>query len=132
MPKGFYALALCEFLFELTWFIAQPMFTLYMIGLGATILQVGVILSVQSFLMIVARIPLTVVARRVGERRMICLAFVVQATAPILYSLAPSPTWLYFIPFYQVLATATFFQVALSIASNMSIPSRQGDALGDS
>jgi predicted MFS family arabinose efflux permease len=119
-----------EFLFELTWFTVQPIFTLYMIGLGATILQVGAILSVQSFLMIVARVPLTVVARRVGEIRMSCLAFIVQATAPILYSLAPSPTWLYFIPFYQVLSMAMFFQVALSMASNMAIPSRQGDALG--
>lgn len=57
-------------------------------------------------------------------------AFLVQATTSILYALTPNPIWLYVIPFYQVLATGSFNQMAMSRASNMAPNSRQGDALG--
>jgi predicted MFS family arabinose efflux permease len=61
---------------------------------------------------------------------MFIAAFFIQATAPILYAIAPDPSWLYVIPFYQILASGSFNQLAMSAASNMAPATRQGDALG--
>lgn len=80
--------------------------------------------------MVVTRIPLTMLSRRIGENRMFVIAFIVQMTSPIFYYLASDPLWLYFIPLYEVIATGSFNQLAMSRASDMAPSSRQGDALG--
>ena len=127
---SFYIVSLSSFLFELSRHITQPIFTLYILEMGASLVQVGLILSVQSILMTVVRIPLAMVSNRVGHSRMFLVAFFIQATAPILYVIAPDPSWLYVIPFYQILASGSFNQLAMSTVSNMAPATRQGDALG--
>jgi predicted MFS family arabinose efflux permease len=69
-------------------------------------------------------------SRKIGEDKMFKIAFIVQATTPVLYAVAPTPMWLYIIPFYQLLALGSFNQMAMSRASNMVPPERQGNALG--
>ena len=130
LPVSFYIVSLSSFLFELSRHITQPIFTLYILEMGASLVQVGLILSVQSILMTVVRIPLAMVSNRVGHSRMFLVAFFIQATAPILYAIAPDPSWLYVIPFYQILASGSFNQLAMSTVSNMAPATRQGDALG--
>jgi len=130
LPVSFYVVSLASFLFGLSRHTIQPIFTLYILEMGASLVQVGLILSVQSILMMVARIPLAMVSTRVGPNRMFIAAFFIQATAPILYAIAPDPSWLYVNPFYQILASGSFNQLAMSAASNMAPATRQGDALG--
>jgi len=130
LPASFYIVSLSSFLFELSRHTTQPIFTLYILDMGASLVQVGLILSVQSILMMVVRIPLAMVANRVGHNRMFLIAFFIQATAPLLYAIAPDPSWLYVIPFYQILASGSFNQLAMSTVSNMAPATRQGDALG--
>ena len=86
LPTSFYVVSLASFLFQLTRMTTQPVFTLYVLEMGASLVQVGLILSVQSVLMMVVRIPLTLVADRIGHGRMFLVAFVIQATAPVLYA----------------------------------------------
>jgi DHA1 family multidrug resistance protein-like MFS transporter len=126
----FYTISISSFLFQLPGYMAQPVLALYLLHLGASLPEVGLILSIQSMLMIFLRIPLTMVTQRLGEERMIKLAFVVQASAYIVYYIAPSPAWFYLIPFYQILATGSFNQLALSGATNAAPRARQGDAIG--
>jgi len=130
LPVSFYVVSLASFLFSLSRHTTQPIFTLYILEMGASLVQVGLILSVQSILMMVVRIPLAMVSDRVGHNRMFLIAFFIQVTAPILYAIAPDTSWLYVIPFYQVLASGSFNQLAMSTASNMAPATRQGDALG--
>ena len=130
LSARFYAISTASFLFQLPGFMAQPVIALYLIKLGASLPEVGLIISVQSMLMIFLRIPLTLVTQRLGEERMIKLAFVVQASAYVIYYLAPSPTWFFLIPFYQILATGSFNQLALAGATNAAPRARQGDAIG--
>jgi predicted MFS family arabinose efflux permease len=130
LPVSFYVVSLSAFLFGLSRHTIQPIFTLYVLEMGASLVQVGLILSVQAILMMVVRIPLTMVSNRVGHNRMFLVAFFIQATAPLLYAIAPNPSWLYVIPFYQTIASGSFNQLAMSAASNMAPATRQGDALG--
>lgn len=130
LPRSFYVVSVASFLFSLTRNVIQPIFALYVLELGASLRQVGFILSVQSFLMIVTRIPLTLLADKIGRYKMLAVAFVIQATASILYAIAPSSTWLYLIPFYQIIASGSYNQLAMSTASDMAPATRQGDALG--
>jgi DHA1 family purine base/nucleoside efflux pump-like MFS transporter len=130
LPRSFYVVSVASFLFSLTRNVTQPIFSLYVLEMGASLLQVGFILSIQSFLMIVARIPLTLLAEKIGRNKMFAIVFVIQATSSVLYAIAPSPTWLYLIPFYEIIASGSFNQLAMSTASDMAPTTRQGDALG--
>ncbi len=132
VPRRLYAFSLVGFLFNLVGYVTQPIFTLYLLGLEATMLQIGVILSIQTLSIVVLRFPLTFVAQRIGYKRMILIGFFVRFSAAILYSLAPNYLWLYIIPVYEAIAIGSFFQLIVSIVSNMAPQERQGDALGRS
>ena len=130
LPQSFYIVSLSSFLFSLTSNVTQPIFVLYALELQASLSQVGFILSVQSFLTILARIPLTLLAEKIGRFKMFSVAFMIQATAAVFYAIAPSPMWLYLIPFYQIIATGSYNQLAMSTASDMASTTKQGDAIG--
>ncbi len=130
--RRLYVVSLAAFLFNLVGNVTQPIFTLYVLELGATVFQVGLILSLQMLSIVVLRIPLTLVAQRIGHERMILIGFAVRFSATILYFLAPNYLWLFAIPVYEAIATASFFQLAVSMVSNMAPEERQGDALGRS
>jgi predicted MFS family arabinose efflux permease len=98
--------------------------------IGATVFQIGTIFTIQSALLIFLRMPLTLMARRIGESKMLSLAFMAQATAQLLYGLSTRPFMFYLIPVVQILATGTFFQIATAMNSNLASPERQGAALG--
>lgn len=130
LPRSFYLISLSALLFQLGVWMVRPIFTLYILDLGATMFQVGLIVSTQSLLSTVSSFPLGVLASKVGENRMLLAAFIVQAVSSVLYFLASGPIWLYVILFFQILGTGCFNQLCMSKVSNMAPSSRQGDALG--
>jgi len=130
LPKSLYIISFSAFLFQLAVWIARPIFTLYILDLGATMIQVGLIVSTQSFLSMISPFPLGILASKVGERKMMTAAFIVQTASSVLYFLAPTPRWLYFILFFQILGTGSFNQLCMSKVSNMAPSNLQGDALG--
>lgn len=79
LPGRFYAVSLSGFLWEMGLFMTQPILTLHYINIGASIFFIGFILSLQAFLLIFLRLPLTILATRIGERRMLVISFVAQA-----------------------------------------------------
>jgi len=130
LPGRFYAVSLAGFLWEMGLFMTQPILTLHYLNIGASMLFIGLILSLQAFLLIFLRLPLTLIATRIGERKMLAISFVAQALQLALIGFARNQVWLYFIPVVQLLATGSFFQLITSMNSNQASPERQGDALG--
>lgn len=130
LPRAFYTVSSAAFMYELALFTTQPIMALYILDFGVSILELGIILAVQSVLLILLRIPLTIIAQRIGEMKMLQIAFLVLSTSQVMYAFATAPVWLYLLPFYQILANGSFFQLATAAASNMAPQTRQGDALG--
>lgn len=130
LPLAFYVVAFSGFLFHMGASVVSPILTLHMRDVGATVLQIGGILSLQAALLVLLRLPLTLLARRAGEKRMLALAFVSESAALLMYGVAPTPEFLWAIPAVQVLATGTFFQLVTAINSNLAPEDRQGEAIG--
>ncbi|MFA5868632.1 MAG: hypothetical protein WC941_02920, partial [Candidatus Bathyarchaeia archaeon] len=51
LPGRFYAVSLAGFLWEMGFFMTQPILTLHYLNIGASILFIGLILSLQAFLL---------------------------------------------------------------------------------
>ncbi|MBN2335573.1 MFS transporter [Candidatus Bathyarchaeota archaeon] len=129
-PVQFYVISFSGFMFHMGYMVTNPILTLHMQEVGATVYQIGTIFTIQSALLILLRMPLTLMARRIGERRMLSVAFMAQAVAQLFYGVAATPAMFYIIPAVQILATGTFFQIATAMNSNLAPPERQGEALG--
>lgn len=116
-----------------TWVLArmltQPVYPLYVRGLGATPLQIGMLMSLTSALPLILRIPLTLVAERVGKTRMLIFGLVIASTANLMYAYAGSFGQLPLIIAYAAF-TAGFNQLALSIVSDIAPATSQGEAIG--
>ena len=128
--RRLYALMLAASNFVLSWTVTQPVFSLYVTGLGASVVQVGSLYSVMSFIPLVVRIPMSVVAERLGRVRMLVLGLVIKATSLVLYANARSFTQVLVITVYMCLANGSFNQTAMSTVSDAAPADRQGDAMG--
>ncbi len=128
--RRLYALMLTATSFILSWTVIQPVFSLYALNVGADLVQVGVIYSLMSFFPLVLRIPMSVLAERIGRKRMLVAGMVITITASIFYSVAKSYVQILIITLYNSLATGSFNQVAMSTVSDLAPPDEQGDALG--
>jgi predicted MFS family arabinose efflux permease len=128
--RRLYALMLAASNFVLSWTVTQPVFSLYVTGLGATVVQVGTLYSVMSFIPLVVRIPMSVVAERLGRIRMLLVGLFIKATSLILYAQARSFTQVLLITVYMCLANGSFNQTAMSTVSDAAPADRQGDAMG--
>ena len=128
--RRLYALMLSATTFVLSWTITQPVFSLYALDIGASLVQVGFIYSLMSFFPLVLRIPMSVVAERVGRTRMLVAGLAITLTASIFYSIAQSYVHILIITLYNSLSTGSFNQVAMSTVSDLAPPDKQGDAMG--
>ncbi len=128
--RRLYALMLAASNFVLSWTVTQPVFSLYVTGLGATVVQVGTLYSVMSFIPLVVRIPMSVVAERLGRIRMLLVGLFIKATSLVLYAHARSFTQVLLITVYMCLANGSFNQTAMSTVSDAAPADRQGDAMG--
>jgi MFS family permease len=116
--------------FVLSWTVIQPVFSLYALDVGANVVQVGFIYSLMSFFPLILRIPMSLVAERVGRTRMLVAGLVITLTASVFYSLAQSYIHILLVTVYNSLSTGSFNQVAMSTVSDLAPPDKQGDAMG--
>ena len=86
LPRSFYIVSVASLLFQLARHTTLPIFSLYVLENGASLLQLGLILSIQSILMVVVKIPFTMVAERIGKNRMFIIAFVIQTRARTVFT----------------------------------------------
>jgi MFS family permease len=124
-----YAVMVAAATWVLAFMLTQPIYPLYVRSLGATPLQIGMIISLSSALSLLLQIPFTLVAERVGKTRMLVFGLVISSTSRIMYAYAGSFGQLPLIVAYAAL-TAGFNQLAMSIVSDMAPATSQGDAIG--
>lgn len=116
--------------FMLNFTITQPIYSLYLTGKGITILQLGVLLSVQSFIPLVLRIPISSFIERIGRIRSMIISLIISGLGTLLF--IPAQTYLQLIAVivFNSISASSFNQTAMSTVSDAAPPHRQGDAMG--
>ena len=130
LPKDFYLLTATSITLFLATQTTQPILPLYIIQKGASTFELGMIISILSFVAIAAKIPLGMLAERVGRWPIIPAVAVGQTISLLLYSIAPSHTWFYPIRVFHALILAAFAPTALTIAQNLAPPNKRGTTMG--
>lgn len=114
----------------LSWTIIQPVFSLFALSRGVTIVQLGVLYSVQSFVPLIFRIPMSVLAERIGRIRILKISLAISATAPLFYIYAQNYYQILLVVIYSAISNGIFNQTAMSTASDAAPITQQGDAIG--
>jgi len=97
---------------------------------GASVLEVGLIVSIVSYAAIGAKVPLGILAERVGKWPVIPAALLGQSLSLLLYSLASSPIWFYPVRVFHALILAAFAPTAIAMASDLAPSGKRGDMIG--
>ncbi len=126
----FYALMLSATTFVLNFTLIQPIYSLFLIGKGLTVVQLGVLLSIQNFIPLILRIPMSVVVERVGRVKSMIVALIVGGISSVLFIYAQSYSQLLLVIAFSSITNSSFNQTAMSTVSDAAPPMKQGDAMG--
>ncbi len=108
----------------------QPILSPYITEKGATNLELGVIISLLSFAAIAAKIPLGMLAEKIGRWPILPAVAIGQTVSLLLYSIAPNSTWFYPIRIFHALTLAAYAPTALALTQDLAPPGKRGDTLG--
>lgn len=107
-----------------------PILPLFITQFGATTFELGLIISLPSFIVILAKIPLGILAERVGRWPVIPAVAIGQTITLLLYSLVQEVQWFYPIRIIHVIVLAAFAPTAVSMILELAPSGRRGDFMG--
>jgi predicted MFS family arabinose efflux permease len=107
-----------------------PIFPLYALDVGATLVEVGLLLSVLSFVTMMVMIPFGTAGRSLGAERLMLVSCSLYVASLVLYYLASSVWWMLIAVVLNGLATGSFGPLAASTVLNLADPETRGDVSG--
>ena len=125
-----YALMLSATTFVLNFTLIQPIFSLFLTSRGITVVQLGILLSIQSFIPLIIRIPLSGVVVKVGRLRSMIIGLFVSGVASVIFIYAQTYTHFLLAIAVNSITASSFNQTAMSTVSDSAPSERQGDAMG--
>jgi predicted MFS family arabinose efflux permease len=128
--KQLYALMLSATTFVLNFNLVQPIYSLYLTQKDITLVQLGILLSVQNFIPLILRIPISGLIEQIGRIRSMIISLLISGVGTLLFIPAKGYTQLMLVIIFNSISASSFNQTAMSTVSDSAPPHRQGDAMG--
>ena len=119
-----------SFSFFLAMSMISPVFPLFVVGLGASKLELGLLMSFFSLVTIVTRLPFSALVKRLGAWTLLPVALAMEALAYSLYYLATRPLLLFPIAALHAMSWSILGPTALVVASDVAPADRVGGTMG--
>jgi len=129
-PKEFYALILSSITIFLASETSRPILPLHITDMGATLIELGIIISIMSFALMGIKIPLGILAERVSARSIIIACGLIQSASQLFYSLTPALIWYYPIRILHAISIAPIVPLAMGKAQEYAPEGKLGETLG--
>ncbi|UCH31104.1 MAG: MFS transporter [Candidatus Bathyarchaeota archaeon] len=129
-PKKLYLLIITTIILFLATQTINPILPLYITERGVSAFELGIIISLLSFVAIIAKIPLGIMAERVGRWPIIPIVAIGQTISLALYSIAADPSWFYPIRIFHAIFVAAYAPTALAITQDLSPQDKKGTMMG--
>ncbi len=107
-----------------------PLFPLYLEGLGASEMEIGLVLSLASILATAMMIPSGLMMNRIGKKRTLLVSVMLAALPPLLISFLDD--WRWVTPLYMIFgASFSFFIVSrMAMISESATPGNRATLFG--
>ncbi len=107
-----------------------PILPLYIVELGASKFELGILMAILPGITILTRLPFGFVADRIGRWLTLLISLSIQLSAYWFYAIAPSPIYLYPITALYTLSFASFGPISIAIALDSSAINKRGSVMG--
>jgi predicted MFS family arabinose efflux permease len=129
-PKEFYILILYSITIFLASETARPILPLHVTDLGASLVELGLIIGILSIASIGSKIPLGILADRVKPRTIMIGSALAQSASQLLYSVTPDLVWFYPIRILDAISIAPIVPLAIGRAQEFAPIGKTGETLG--
>lgn len=118
------------FLFFTGYNMLTPILPLYITSLGASRLELGLIMATLPATSIIARLPFGALSNKMGRWPVAVSALIFQSLAYLFFYVASSVVWLYPVTVVYALAVSSFGPGAIAIALDAAPLGRKGTVMG--
>ncbi len=108
----------------------SPILPLYIVDVGASKFELGILMSILPGITILTRLPFGFITDRFGRWLTLLMSLSMQLIAYLLYAIAPSYIFLYPIAALYALSLASFGPISIAIALDSASMDRRGSAMG--
>jgi MFS family permease len=129
-PREFYFVISLATMIFISSTIIQPIFSLYVNDIGASSLELGIIVSLLSYTTLFTRIPMGMASNKFGSWWVVPLALVGQSSVFFLYSIVTTPSNLYPLRIFYAITMAALQPTLMSLVSIASPKGRKGEGVG--
>ncbi len=115
--------------------IMAPAFTgalrpLYIVEVGADLVQLALIMALPSFVSLLTRVPASALSGRVGRWRMMVISLVISALTTVAFAFVRDPVWFYPVVAIAALSWAIFSPITVEFVSSRATAETQGSMMG--
>ncbi len=115
--------------------IMAPAFTgalrpLYIVEVGADLIQLALIMALPSFVSLLTRVPASALSGRVGRWRMMVISLVISALTTVAFAFVRDPVWFYPVVAIAALSWAIFSPITVEFVSSRATAETRGSMMG--
>jgi MFS family permease len=110
--------------------ISEPIRPLFIVGVGASTLELGLVMALQSLVSVATRIPASALSGRLGRRRLVAFSIALSVATTVMFAFVYSPIVFYPLVSLSALSWSVFSPISLVVVSDHSGPSTRGAVMG--
>jgi MFS family permease len=119
-----------SFLLMLGFMITEPIRPIFIVEVGASPMQLGLIMALYPFISILIRIPVSALSVKIGRWRLILFSIIVSAFTAVAYGYVDNPLLFFPIVSIAALSWPIYSPIATLIVTNESSPRSRGVFMG--
>ncbi len=127
---NFYLIIILPFIFWTARYLINPIFPLYLISIGASKFQIGIIIAIPSLICIFTRILFGFALSKYGGWKIIFYALLAQIISFSLYFLIKNPSWLYLVAIIDGLSFSSFGPTGMELSIRVSRINEKNEVIG--
>jgi MFS family permease len=110
--------------------VTQALRPIYFVEVGASAVQLGLIMAVPSIVTLLTRVPASTLVNRLGRWKMMFASILITAVATALFAYVNNPVYFYPLTGVSALAWAMFSPVTVEYVSSQSSRATRGTTMG--
>ena len=110
--------------------ISEPIRPLFIVNVGSTTLELGLIMALSSLVSLVTRIPASALADRLGRWRLMMFSLLISVATSALFAFVYDPILFYPLMSAAALSWSIFSPISVVVVSDRSTASTRGAVMG--
>jgi MFS family permease len=103
---------------------------LFIVEVGADLVQLALIMALPSFVSLLTRVPASAFSGRIGRWRMMVISLVLSALTTVAFAFVRDPVWFYPVVAIAALSWAIFSPITVEFVSSRATAETQGSMMG--